>query len=69
MAAIWEGVRVVKYEDREVTYRSMDEMNGIARKMERALGLSDGRPARKVMAHTKGLGGTPTSTGRPWEQS
>lgn len=61
VAAIAEGARIVKYEDRETTYRSLDEMNRLRLHMEKALGLSSGGPHRKRMAHDKGLGGSPTA--------
>jgi len=67
IAAIAEGVRKVKYEDRETEYRSLSDMNRIRVQMEKALGLDDGKPKRKRMAHSKGLGGTPSSSSTNWE--
>lgn len=66
-AAIAEGARVVKYEDREVTYRSLEDMIKLSLLMAKALGLATGAPGRKVMAHNKGLGPTPSGNANPWE--
>jgi len=40
--AIAEGVLSVQYEDRKVTYRSVEQMEAIRSKMRRALGLTSG---------------------------
>ena len=65
-AAIAEGAKSVAYQDRTIVYRSLAEMNQLMLQMQKALGLTSGKPARKVMAHSKGLGGTPTAS-EPWE--
>lgn len=43
--AIAQGARVVKYEDKEITYRNLEEMRSLRREMTRELGIdnSDGR--------------------------
>jgi hypothetical protein len=38
-AAIAEGVQTVKYQDKEVTYRSLDEMIKVRSLMRKALGV------------------------------
>ena len=65
-AAYVEGVRIVKYEDREVTYRSLPEMAQIMRQMEQALGIIPRKSKRTYAAHNKGLGPT---TPEPWRTS
>lgn len=62
IAAIAEGALEVQYEDRRTRYRSLNDMIRLSKVMERALGLTDTKPRRKRMAHSKGLGGTPTAT-------
>ena len=61
-SAIVEGVRRVKYTDKEVEYRSIDEMFRIRDLMRGKLGLKKkcGEPGlfggqRIIPAHTKGL--------------
>ncbi len=51
-----QGARVVKYEDREVTYRSLDDMRSLRREIERELGLDTtaGRHFHRFQP-TKGL--------------
>lgn len=61
-AAYAEGVLEVQYEDRKVRYRSRNEMAGIIREMERHLGITTGAPRRTRIAHSKGLGPTPSNT-------
>lgn len=41
LRAIATGARRVKYRDREVEYRSLMEMRGLAEEMRRDLGLSE----------------------------
>ena len=43
--AIAQGARVVKYEDKEITFRSIEDMRDLRREMRRELGIdaSDGR--------------------------
>lgn len=43
--ALAQGARVVKYEDKETTYRTLEEMRSLRREMRRELGIdpSDGR--------------------------
>lgn len=43
--ALAQGARVVKYEDKETTYRTIEDMRDLRREMRRELGLDiqDGR--------------------------
>ena len=43
--AISQGARVVKYEDKEITYRSLEDMRSLVREIRRELGIdsADGR--------------------------
>lgn len=51
--AISQGVLVVKYKDREVRYRSLDEMQRLRETIRRELGLS--APSVRLYAkHSKG---------------
>ena len=54
-AAIAEGARTVKYEDREVTYRSLKDMESLRRRMRLELGLVERKPVRVYAQHRKGL--------------
>jgi|GEM_PF-147774 len=45
ISAIAQGVHVVKYADKEVTYRSLAEMKALKSDMESELGI--GNPARR----------------------
>lgn len=54
-AAIAQGVHIVKYGDKEVTYRSLDEMKNIRKEMEVQLGISKAAPTKKFASFTKGL--------------
>ena len=62
--SIVEGVRRVKYTDKEVEYRSLDEMLRIRELMRKALGATKcGSPGlfggrRIVACHSKGLNRT-----------
>lgn len=52
--AISTGVRQVKYETKSVVYDSLDEMLNLARRMERALGISPGVDgATAKLRHTR----------------
>ena len=59
--AMAEGVRRVKYTDKEIEYRSLDEMIKLQKRMERELyGKKCGKPGlfggrRIVGRHSKGL--------------
>ena len=52
--AIASGELTVKYQDRVVTYRSLEEMRSIRQEMRQALGLSP-RSVRKYAKPSKGL--------------
>jgi len=61
-SAILQGVQTVKYSDKEVTYRSLDEMMRIRDLLRKKLGMSAASGetgffggTRKVGRHTKGL--------------
>lgn len=54
-AAIASGARKVKYEDKEVEYRSLNEMLRIRKQMEAELGLNSGRPRRRMASFHKGV--------------
>jgi hypothetical protein len=52
------GMQRVKYQDREVWYKSNDEMLQVIRRMEAALGINAGTPAparRSNTVFSKGL--------------
>lgn len=55
-SALAQGARVVKYEDREVTYRNLEDMRSLRREMARELGLdqTDGRRFHRFQP-SKGL--------------
>lgn len=55
-AAIAEGVTTVKYENKEVTYRSLEEMIKIRDIIRADLGLTS-RGARRYASFSKGLNG------------
>lgn len=59
-AAIAEGAVRVKYEDRDVTYRSIEEMEALRLRMKRELGLIASGPRRRVSRSSKGLGPGPS---------
>lgn len=54
-AAIAEGVLKVKYEDREVVYRSLDDMLALKRRIETELGVGTKPPLRSYAVFKKGL--------------
>lgn len=56
IAALAEGVLTVKYEDKLVTYRSLDEMLKLKDVMEVDLGLQ-ARGERRYASFSKGLNG------------
>jgi hypothetical protein len=56
VAAIAQGAMIVKYADKEVQYRSLNEMIRLKRDMEIDLGLAT-RSTRKYALFTKGLNG------------
>ena len=53
-AAIAKGVRRVKYEDKDVTYASIDEMLKVLRLMEEDLGIKK-KSGRLLAEYDKGL--------------
>lgn len=53
-AAIAQGVTTVKYGDKEITYRSLSEMERIKKMMATALGIKTA-PRRTYISQTKGL--------------
>ena len=57
-AAIAQGALTVKYADKEVTYRSLNEMLRIKQLMEQDLGINTNANGRRVYAQfSKGLYG------------
>ena len=58
--AIAQGVLEVKYADKTVTYRSLNEMNRIRGIIEKALGR--GSSSRKYAVFNKGLGSSQNVT-------
>jgi hypothetical protein len=56
VAAISQGAMTVKYADKEVTYRSLDDMYRIKRDMELELKVgSSPRSTRRYVQFSKGL--------------
>jgi hypothetical protein len=55
-AAIAGGELTVKYQDKQVTYRSLDEMTRIRDMMRKDLGLVTATSTRVYASHSKGLG-------------
>lgn len=53
--AIFQGVTKVKYSDKEITYRSLDEMIRISNLMKQDLGLVDRGPRRMHTQFRKGF--------------
>lgn len=53
--AIAEGVLKVKYQDKEVTYRTLDEMLRLRDIMRRAVGLEGCGGNRKIGIYNSGL--------------
>ena len=51
------GVTKGQYQDRTLTYRSLEEINQIIAELETKLGLRSGRARRKVISTDKGFGG------------
>ena len=52
--AIAQGALMVKYQDKEVRYRSLDEMLRLRDVMRSELGLTDKGPRRVLASHSKG---------------
>ena len=52
--ALAEGVLTVKYSDKLITYRSLDEMLRLREAMRLALGLTE-KSVRLLARHSKGL--------------
>lgn len=53
--AIAQGALVVKYGDKEVTYRSLSDMLKIKGQMEAQLTPATVKPSRRYAQHSKGL--------------
>lgn len=53
-AAIAEGALTVKYQDKQVTYRSLDEMLRILKLMKQQLGLLGNSGGRTLASFSKG---------------
>lgn len=53
--AIAQGALRVKYADKEVTYRSLDEMLKIRAVMRKALGVTSSAPSRIYPSFSKGF--------------
>jgi len=53
--AIAKGVMRVKYTDKEITYRSLDEMLKIRDIMRNCLGITSNKSLRKVASTNKAL--------------
>lgn len=53
--AIASGTKTVKYSDKEVTYRSLEEMMTLLRAIERELGLNKTKMFVDYPTHSKGL--------------
>lgn len=47
--AIAEGVRKVKYQDKEVEYRSLEEMFSLRKTMRRELGLENNNSSNRTV--------------------
>lgn len=56
-AAIKDGVLSVKYSDKTVQYRSLDEMLKIRDLIKKELGISTGAGQRLYASYSKGLNG------------
>lgn len=54
-AAIAQGAIKVKYADKEVTYRDLDEMKQIRNMMAADLGKNKRKPSRTFASFSKGL--------------
>ena len=52
--AIAQGVLTIKYQDKIITYRSLDEMLKLRDTMRRALGLGSTSGQRIYLSHKKG---------------
>jgi len=53
--AIAEGVRRVKYEDKEVEYPSLESMRNLLNEMADELGLNTSKVTRRVAGFDRGL--------------
>lgn len=53
--AIAQGVKEVKYGDKEITYRSLDEMRSIRREMEKQLFPGKKRTRTKYFTYKSGF--------------
>lgn len=53
--ALAQNVLVVRYQDREIRYRSTDEMLRLRQKMRQALGLNDKKAQRIYAQFNSGL--------------
>lgn len=53
--AIATGASKVKYADKEIEYRSLDDLYRIKRNIEAALGVNNGNSGRKYASFNKGF--------------
>ena len=53
--AVARGVRVVRYEDHEVTYHSLAEMRKLLTAMEQDVAGDSGKPNRRFAQVSKGI--------------
>lgn len=53
--AIAKGVKRVKYTDKEIEYRSIDEMFKVLKEIKKCLGVAPCGGGRKFANHSKGL--------------
>ena len=53
--AIAQGALIVKYGDKEVTYRSLSDMLKLKKLMQDELTPSAAKPSRRYAQHAKGL--------------
>lgn len=54
-SAIAEGALTVKYQDKSITYRSLDEMMRVRNMMAESMNVSSGNQSRRVAEFSKGL--------------
>ncbi len=54
-SAIAEGALTVKYQDKSITYRSLEEMLRVRNMMAESMNVSSGNQSRRVAEFSKGL--------------
>lgn len=54
-AALVNGTTTVKYSDKQVTYRSIDELIRVRELIRKDLGLTNAASGRVYASHSKGL--------------